>query len=312
MSKSSLRALTFALAAALASAAALPTPAAAITLPGPYKVFEHCPYTNPNIGEYGNCLYNETTSGAFTIGTTTLPIDSPIVLQGGLTVLNGSPLYDAVGAPTLSSPPGHVPGGLLGITNPLPDWPFPLWVAFWSIVNSANDVTATMELVAPVQTVFIYALFPPDDGSDPTAATLPLRVRLSNPFLGNNCYIGSAQNPIVVKLQTATTNPPLPNQPISGNPGTYNEIVTDEANYYSYVSVEGSTLVDNSFAVPAAKGCGNIALGLPIITQVLDALVSGAVNLKVGLPSPAGKNTAILNGSSKIALGYVIAGQATP
>lgn len=312
MSKSSLHALTFALTAALTGIAAAPTTAAAITLPGPYKVFEHCPYTNPNVGDYGNCLYNQTTSGAFTIGSTTLPIDSPIVLQGGLTYLNGSQLYDAVGAPTLSSSPGHVPGGLLGITNPLPDWPFPLWVAFWNIVNSVNDVTATMELVAPVQTVFIYALFPPDDGSDPTAATLPLRVRLSNPFLGNTCYIGSAQNPILVNLRTSTTNPPPPNQPISGDPGVYSETVTDEVNGYSYISVDDSTLVDNSFAVPAAKGCGNVALGLPIVTQLLDALVSGAVNLKVGLPSAAGKNTAILNGSSKITLGYVVAGQATP
>lgn len=312
MLKSSLRVLTFAVTAALAATAVVPTTAAAITLPGPYKVFEHCPYTNPNIGDYGNCLYNETTSGAFTIGSTTLPIDSPIVLQGGLTVLNGSPLYDAVGAPTLSSPPGHVPGGLLGIVNPAPDWPFPLWVAFWSIVNSVNDVTATMELVAPVQTTFIYALYPPTDGSDPAAATLPLRVRLSNPFLGNTCFIGSAQNPILVKLQTATTNPPPPNQPISGNTGVYNETVTDETNYYSYVSVDGSTLVDNSFAVPAAKGCGNIALGLPILTPLLDFLVSGAVNLKVGLPSASGKNTAVLNGNSRITLGYVVAGQATP
>lgn len=304
MFKFSLNTLAFAVTVTLA-AVATPSISVAATPPAPYNVFQYCPYNNPSVLQYGSCVYNVTTSGTLAIGSTSLPIDKPIILQGGIEWLADSPLYDAIGAPTLNAPPGNVPGGLLGISAP-PCGDVFLCAAFWNIVNTVNGVTATMESVQTIQTNFANALYPPTDGSDPTVARLAVRVRLSNPFLGNSCYIGSAQNPIVIKLQTGTTNPPLPNHPISGAQGTYAEILTDEANGYSYSRVSGSTMVDNSFAVPAASGCGNIALGLPIITPVLDFLVSGAVNLKVGLPSASGKNTAIMNGDTLLAGAYVV------
>ncbi|WP_242112563.1 hypothetical protein [Luteimonas aquatica] len=291
--------LSTALATVLAGAAVVPAATAAPPAAG-FERFQYCPYeTAPMQVEGTACVHSITSSGSFTIGSTTLPIDKPIVLQGGITGIQPSPLYEAVGAPTLNSPPGKVPGGLLGIVNPAPDWPFFLWQAFWNIVNSVNDVTATMEPVQTIQTDFGAALNP-EWGGDPTAVKLALRVRLQNPFLGNTCYIGSAQNPIVVKLQTGTTAPPAPTAPISGSPGSLDFIQVGN-DPYAYFQNTGNILVDNSFAVPAAKGCGNIALGLPILTQLLDALVSGAVNLKVGLPSAAGKNEAILKGDTGIA-----------
>jgi hypothetical protein len=296
--------LPVALAAALAGVASMST-AVAGTPTGVFAKFKNCPYTNPNVT---TCVVSTVTSGTLKVGNTTLPIDKPIVLQGGLESAGESPLYDAVGAPTLASPPAKVPGGLLGIVNPAPNWPGPLWTAFWAIVGSVNDVTATMEPVATIQTNFLNALYPPTDGSDGTVARLAVRVRLQNPFLGNTCYIGSAQNPIVIKLISGTTNPPPPNQPISGNPGTSYFVWQDEANFIGYIQDDGNSLVDNAFAAPGASGCGNIALGLPIITPILDALVSGAVNLKVGLPAAAGKNTVIMNGDSSIAAAeYVLA-----
>ncbi|WP_407353907.1 hypothetical protein [Luteimonas sp. R10] len=289
--------LSVALAAALAGLAAVPA-ATAGTPSGPYAIFKHCPYLDPNVG---SCVYSAIDSGVFTIGNTTLPIEEPIVLQGGIESLGPSPFYDAIGAPTLDAPSAKVPGGLLGIMNPAPDWPGPLSQLFWLIVGTANDVTATMELVEPVQANFGNALYPPTDGSDPTAVRLAVRVHLRNPFLGSSCYIGSAENPVIVELQTGTTEPPPPNEPISGDPGTAYVVWTDEENYVGYLQNDGATLVDNAFAVPAATGCGNIALGLPIVSDVLVALVSGAVNLKVGLPSAAGRNTAVMTGDTSIA-----------
>jgi hypothetical protein len=50
--------------------------------------------------------------------------------------------------------------------------------------------------------------------------------------------------------------------------------------------VSGLKLVDNAFAVPGASGCGLAGLLDPIL------------NLDKGLPSPAGKNAAILGGNS--------------
>ncbi|MGO1070957.1 hypothetical protein [Lysobacter sp. CA199] len=283
------------------------TSATAGTPSGPYAMFRFCPYTNPTVT---TCVINRTTSGSLNIGSTSMPIDKPIVLQGGIENIGPSPLYAAVGGPTLSAPSAKVPGGLLGIVNPAPNWPGPLWTAFWAIVGAVNDVNATLEPVQNVQTNFGNALYPPTDGSDPTAARLAVRVRLDNPFLGGSCYIGSAQDPIVLKLQTGTTAPPAPNLPIAGNPGVVTNVWTDEPNFIGYLQVDDTTLVDNSFAVPAAKGCGNIALGLPILTPILDALVSGAVNLKVGLPAAAGKNTAIMTGNASLSASeYVLASE---
>ena len=296
--------LYFVLAAALSGVVAV-SDAVAGTPSGPYVMFQYCPYTDPSVA---SCVYSVTSSGTLSIGNTSLPITQPIVLQGGLADLGPGPLYDAVGAPTLIAPAANVPGGLLGIVNPAPDWPGPLWTLFWTIVGTVNNVSATMELVGTTQTNFGNALNPPTDGSDPTAVRLAARVHLQNPFLGDTCYIGSAANPIVIQLQAGTTNPPLPNKPISGSPGTLNFIFTDPVNYIGYLEEDGLSLVDNSFAVPGASGCGNVALGLPIITPVLETLVSAAVNLKVGLPSAAGKNTAILNGTTSIAAAaYVLA-----
>ncbi|MBW8487587.1 hypothetical protein [Actinomadura parmotrematis] len=102
---------------------------------------------------------------------------------------------------------------------------------------------------------------------------LNLKVQVQNPLLGGNCYIGSNSNPIKLNLQIPATTPPPPNKPIEGSPPV---VVQEDP------PVLGATLVDNSFAVPGAKGCG-AGLG------VTDALV----NLYAGLPSAAGHNTAI-------------------
>jgi hypothetical protein len=282
------------------------SPAAIAAASGPYAVFQYCPYADPDLQDSGSCLYDQVTSGSLAIGSTTLPITQPIVLQGGVLFANGSPLYAAVGAPTLAAPPAQVPGGLLGIANPAPNWDFILWTAFWNIVNTANGVTATMEPVDTIQTNLANALFPPTDGSDAVAITLPVRVHLQNPFLGDTCFIGSQQNPIVVRLQVTPTNPPPPNKSIAGDAGTYNVVYTDPVNYVGYTRVDNNILVDNAFAVPAASGCGNVALGLPIVTPILESLVSAAVNLKVGLPSAAGKNTAIMKGTTYLALASTV------
>ena len=80
---------------------------------------------------------------------------------------------------------------------------------------SVNDVYATAELAAPAKLDYIDFLV----GSG-TALELPLRIHLENPFLGSNCYIGSASTPVRLKLTLGTTAPPPPNTPISGSLGT--------------------------------------------------------------------------------------------
>jgi PKD repeat protein len=104
------------------------------------------------------------------------------------------------------------------------------------------------------------------------AATLnvSLRVKLegspSGISLGSSCFIG----PLALNVTTGTTSPPPPNTPISGVP---------------YDPANGTgTLVNNSFSVPGASGCGPLGLA------------NGPINDQLGLPSAAGRNTAILEG----------------
>ncbi|HXQ88150.1 MAG TPA: hypothetical protein VN733_00800, partial [Solirubrobacterales bacterium] len=118
-----------------------------------------------------------------------------------------------------------------------------------------------------------------------TALKMPVKVKLDNPFLGSNCYIGSNSNPMIWNLTTGKTAPPPPNTSISGNPGTPAENPTG-----SIITVTGNKLVDNSFAAPGASGCGGL----------FSFLIDPFVNSVAGVPSPAGKNTAILEGSTKL------------
>ncbi len=107
--------------------------------------------------------------------------------------------------------------------------------------------------------------------------TVPINLHLHSPFLPSTCMIG----PIMQKLTTGTTNPPPPNQPISGLPFAF--FLDPPLSW----NASGVKAVDNAFPVPAAQGCGPVANAL--------------VNATLGLPSPAGKNTVELPGVISIA-----------
>jgi hypothetical protein len=266
-------------AVALSSSAAL---AAAPT--GDFAPFKYCPYTNTAVA---TCIQSVTTSGSFQLGNATVPItaDTPVTLQGGFTLDDATALttwYDAVGADTLSKTRLKVPGGLVGLidTGGLTGL---LITALNNAIAAENDVYATAELVGPVKFDFLSFFF----GDSTPAVTLPVRIHLENPFLGSSCYIGSSSSPVTLKLTDGTTSPPAPNTPITGSAGT---ITTNDDG--SVTTADGNTLVDNSFSVPAATNCG--------ITFLDRLLITPAVNLKEGLPSAAGNNTAILTGTTKI------------
>ena len=304
MFKSSLGALALTLTALAVST--MPTAAIAGAPTGEYAQFQYCPYNNAAVQ---NCFVSTITSGSFQMGNAQVPITLPIVLQGGVTrAFLQSPVYDAIGAPTMSPTALPVPGGLLGLMNPDPSWPGPLWNLFWNIVNTANGVTATAEPAGQAQAYLSEALFP-----DPGIAVvqLPIRVHLQNIFLGDNCYIGSTAHPVMLNLTAGTTSPPPPNQPITGVVASFNVDTTTNPDGY-IINADNSTLVDNAFAVPAATGCGNTLLNIPIITPIVQAVITAAVNLKEGLPSAAGKNNASMIGNTTIVATQYVQAAATP
>jgi hypothetical protein len=219
-----------------------------------FSVFNDCPVNAPGASA---CLVSYTTSGEFKLGSKDVTVNKTITLQGAFT--KASPfLIPAADGNTLSKTPLTVPGGLVGIEG------------------LGGEVTATAELAQPVK------LELENLGSDKPAIYLPLKVKLSNPALGEACYVGSNSEPVSLQLTTGTTNPPPPNKPITGNKGTpaffdNNKIIV----------LSGASLVDNSFAAPGVNGCGGIA----------SLLIDPVVDLDAGLPAAAGSNTAILNSS---------------
>jgi hypothetical protein len=269
------------LAAALGPVAALAfaAPAMAGKPTGEFANFTNCPLKHTAILV---CVYAKTTSGEFKIGSTTVPLTKPTTLQGGLAeVSGGSEFVDAEGGETLSKTPQTVPGGLFKIIAP--SWlPGFLQVIFNEAINKGfTGVTATTELVG-TPTLSVEAAI----SGKGTALGLPVRVHLENVFLGSGCYVGSASHPIVVDLTSGTTSPPPPNTPITGSPGEL-EFKAGGA----LIIDKNNSFVNNSFAAPEAEGCGGF----------FSFLIDPAVDAEIGLPSAAGHNTAILNGSQELA-----------
>jgi hypothetical protein len=263
----------------------LPVSAASAAPTGNYAKFAKCPLTNPSVN---TCVFAETTGGIFTMGSKTVPVKNPVVLQGGIEA-NGTaelrPFFAASDGNTRSKTAQPVPGGLTGVTAPS-WWPQILQDLFNETINNGfTGVTATVEIAGPVSGVKLSANAALSGVG--TALTFPVKVKLSNPFLGSNCYIGSNSNPIKVNLTTGTTSPPPPNTPIDGSTGEF--LFLEGGNL---IGQKNNKLVDNSFAAPGANGCGGI-----LFSWAVDPFV----NSIVGVPSAAGKNTAILEGSTYLA-----------
>jgi hypothetical protein len=251
------------------------SPAFAGTPTGEWKNFADCPYEKSEVKE---CIYSETTSGEVAIGSTAVPIENRIVLQGGATFNEETEVetfYNATDGDTLTKVPQNVPGGISGIVpeESLPGW---LKLIFKAVTeNGLTGATATAEQAGNIE--LSKANLSSEEG---VALKLPIRLHLSNPFLGSECYIGSNSNPIIWNLTTGTTDPLSPNVPISGASGTVH--LKEKA---SLLELTGNKLVDNNYSVPTAEGCGGI------FSFIVDPLI----DLKLGLESPKGSNTTILN-----------------
>jgi hypothetical protein len=218
-----------------------------------FKAFSDCPLNAPEITV---CVVSKVTSGEFVIGSKTVPINKTVTLQGGLK--ESGELIPAADGNTLSKTPLQLPGGLAGV----------------ELLPPLTEVTATAEL-AGTPFVSVTNTFTRKG----TAVSLPIKVKLDNPTLGNSCYIGSSSEPVTLNLTTGTTSPPPPNQPISGNGGKFGQAT------FGVVELTGISLVDNAFSAPGVNGCGALPL-----------LIDPAVDLDAGLPAAAGHNTAIMNG----------------
>jgi hypothetical protein len=265
---------------------------------GIFSVFSDCPLKLiKELGvplEDALCQYGVTTSGEFAIGETKVPINQTITLQGGAVPISPGNesefvLLPAADGNSLSKTELNVPGGLLDLVN----CEAIKGSGIWEIIergackaifeNKTTGVTATTELVANTHNPALLNLEALGRETG-TAITLPVRVHLKNPLLGNSCYVGSEASPIQLHLTTGSTSPNPPNKSIKGalgNPETLEE------KGLTMLRLSKNSLVDNAFSVPVAEGCG----------EFFSFIIDPIVDSKLKLPSADGNNTAILNGT---------------
>lgn len=143
----------------------------------------------------------------------------------------------------------------------------------FAIGNKETKVTATVELAgAPSGITLNEGNLLSEQG---TAFGFPVKVKLSNPFLGSTCYVGSNTNPITVDFSTGESGAlhGKTGKALTNFPGTY-------------ITIEADTLVSSTFSAPGVEGCG------------VEGGADEAVNEALGLPSPTG-NIAVINGTLK-------------
>ncbi|HEV7163679.1 MAG TPA: hypothetical protein VGN25_10530 [Solirubrobacteraceae bacterium] len=270
----------------------LASAALAVEPTGDFAIFKQCPRFT---GGVNFCLVSKIKSGEVAIGKTSVPITNQITLQGGYDRNEEKePVTEtfvgAINGETLSKTAQTVPGGLLDLVNCKEISNFIERIACELVFeNGLTGVSAVTELAKPASEIGIST----DNllNAEGVALTLPVKVKLENPFLGSECYIGSSSAPVTLNLTTGETNPPEPNKPIKGKVGKLKF-----KDSFQFTEITENTVVDNAFSVPTANGCGGI----------FSFLIDPIIDSKLELPSAAGKNTAIQNGSLFQATGEAV------
>jgi hypothetical protein len=249
-----------------------------------FAVFAQCPVENPVTTL---CLITRSTGGELRVGAKTMPISSPITMQGGVDIVQNEEkeimkdrFIPAKNGQTLSTTPQAIPGGLRAVVEERL-LAAGLRKGYRELIDQGKGrVSATIELAVPASAIAINVGHLVE--AEGTAVTLPIKVKLDNPFLGKHCYIGSNRDPISLRLTTGETDPPKPNQAIRGRVGK-TKLKDDE----DLTVIKASSLVNNAFAAPGVSGCGRRG------SRAVDAAIDG----RLGLPAPTGHNTIVLSGA---------------
>ncbi|MFD6359990.1 hypothetical protein ACFWFX_09060 [Streptomyces roseolus] len=236
------------------------------------------------------CVVSYSLSGSIKLGNTTVPTGKTNLQIGVVQNADGTNSVVAPAGGALIADSATVPGGLMGLMCPS-DIPFVTDICRKLSDANLNKITATMESVGtPSEFDQIAGVL-----TDQPIVTIPVRIRLQNPFLGDNCYIGSKSNPILLRPKNLTA-------PGFGATRFDGDGTAAEEGEMSRLDLLGATQYDDGFSVPGASGCGLGWFGI----------IDAAVNLKTGLPSGAGKNKLLLNDTQTHLTGLFAPGVLAP
>jgi hypothetical protein len=261
------------------------------------KYWGDCPIFPRGAAEQNGCIYGEAgPESFFKAGKVTVFFKKPVILQGGTIrervceERRGEPCKELVPASdgkTIIPEPEPGPSLTEGVDAELLPAAEKARYEAYLAAGKSTKTTETVELAAPANEILVNA----DNEQSETgpAFVFPIMIHISNPFLGEHCYDGSTNSPIVVPFTSGETSPEPPNTPIHGSAGhltSYGEGST--------VEDHGAILVNNSYAAPGVHGCG------------VEGQANAAINAGLGLPSPAGSNTTELIGSFDLASADII------
>ena len=215
----------------------------------------------------------------FTAGKVTVQLKLPILLLGGgdASEETGEVTWveAANNAPTIEPVPQSTIPITKGVNKALLS---PAEVSRYDYyVNEAKQTKtyATVELAGPASAVKISTENLIEEHG--TAFSFPVKVKLSNPFLGEHCYVGSDSSPVVVNYTTG------PAGELRGKAGDFSSEHEGDI-----LVISGDTLVNSSFVSPGVEGCG------------VEGGADAAVDSALGLPAATG-NSSVLNGVLRVA-----------
>jgi len=259
-----------------------------------WELFEHCPFHHtPQINK---CIWGESAPGSeFTAGNVTVHFNHPIQIQGGaLEEVYENEKEELVFTEHFYPPEDGTPV-ISKVAQTAPSLENDVEPALLSeqerkhyehvVAVGHTKVTATVEVAGNPTEVFL------DEGNlldeRGVALSLPVKIKLSNYFLGKECYVGSDAKPVFIELTTGLTKPPPPNEPIHGSAGHISVPGHDDKETGHTLQILKDTenvLLDNEYAAPGVEGCGK------------EGAANAALDAKLGLPSAAGHNVAVIHG----------------
>lgn len=215
----------------------------------------------------------------FTAGKVTVQLKSPITLQGGITSNEeGDVWLPAEGAPTIAPVAEKAAALQKDVDTALLSEAELSRFDYYVKTAKETATSATVELAGPATSITVNV----DNllEEEGTAFSFPVKVHLQNAFLGEDCYVGSNEDPIVVEFTTGVSGE------LRGKNGS--KLEANKAG--SILSLLTDTLVSTTFASPGVEGCG------------VDGGADAAIDAGLGLPSASG-NSSVLNGTLKLAAG---------
>jgi hypothetical protein len=241
---------------ALASMAILASAAEAATPAPPYQGFAGCPSPSEN-ENVAFCVRDEFSGGHIKLGSLNIPVSHPFALRGGSEYFTGDFLGNSEAGITPVAQP--VTGGLLGMATGN------------ELIEGLISKHSSLQLNASVELAGTPGSF---HGS---SLSLPIKVHLENPLVGNSCYIGSDAAP--VQLNLAITKEGSEFEEVPSLP----EVLVSSGGVYG----------DSTYAVPGANGCA-VTIGSHKIS------INSLVNAAYHLPATAGASSTVLDYSYSI------------